>query len=76
MPSEVLDGCTATFSELLYAPVFLKPCYAYFCSRIDERDLEDEFRRYGRITGMSMKSGFAFVEFSHTADAEDAIRRT
>jgi hypothetical protein len=41
---------------------------------VDDRELEDEFRCCGRISGMSLKQGFAFVEFTAMADAEAAIR--
>eukprot|EP01137_Pigoraptor_chileana_P004483 Opistho-2@46186 len=43
-------------------------------SRARTQDLEDLFRRYGRIVNVDLKNGFAFVEFEDDRDAEDAIR--
>lgn len=43
-------------------------------NRTRERDLEDTFGKYGRITRVDMKYGYAFVEFSDNRDAEDAVR--
>ncbi|XP_018497759.1 serine/arginine-rich splicing factor 5 [Galendromus occidentalis] len=40
--------------------------------RTRERDLERLFSPYGRIREILLKSGFAFVEFEDTRDAEDA----
>eukprot|EP00128_Syssomonas_multiformis_P002718 Colp12_sorted_trinity150504_noHs@29767 len=42
--------------------------------RVRERDLEDEFSRYGRIIALDMKNGFGFVEYEDRRDAEDAVR--
>lgn len=41
--------------------------------RVRERDLERFFRKYGKIREISMKNGFAFVEFDDHRDADDAI---
>eukprot|EP01087_Luapelamoeba_hula_P019033 TRINITY_DN624_c0_g1_i1.p1 TRINITY_DN624_c0_g1~~TRINITY_DN624_c0_g1_i1.p1 ORF type:complete len:260 (+),score=1.70 TRINITY_DN624_c0_g1_i1:98-877(+) len=43
-------------------------------SRTRERDLEDAFNRYGRVSRLDLKAGYAFVEYSEARDAEDAIR--
>ncbi|XP_056639341.1 serine-arginine protein 55-like [Diorhabda carinulata] len=40
--------------------------------KIRERDLEKFFRKYGRIKEVSMKNGYAFVEFDDHRDADDA----
>ncbi|GMS97576.1 hypothetical protein PENTCL1PPCAC_19751, partial [Pristionchus entomophagus] len=37
------------------------------------RDIEDFFRGYGKINDISLKTGFAFVEFDRSRDGEDAI---
>jgi len=37
-------------------------------------DLEDKFRRYGRIIDCLVKGVFGFVEFDDERDAEDAVR--
>lgn len=46
-------------------------------SRVDERDLEDEFRLYGVLRSVWVARrppGYAFVEFDDRRDALDAIR--
>ncbi|PRP78721.1 hypothetical protein PROFUN_13360 [Planoprotostelium fungivorum] len=43
-------------------------------SRTRERDLDDEFGRYGRISRLDMKNGFAFIEFNDPRDADEAVR--
>jgi len=40
--------------------------------RAKERDVEKFFRKFGRIREISMKNGFAFVEFDDYQDADDA----
>jgi len=42
-------------------------------TRTRERDVEDFFRSYGKISDIILKPGYAFVEFEHTRDAEDAV---
>lgn len=41
--------------------------------KVRERDLEKFFKKYGRIREISMKNGYAFVEFDDHRDAEDAV---
>ena len=41
--------------------------------RARERDLEKLFKRYGRLREISMKNGYAFVEFDDYRDADDAV---
>ncbi|KAJ7557001.1 hypothetical protein O6H91_05G107800 [Diphasiastrum complanatum] len=41
-------------------------------SRTRSRDLEDLFRKYGRVREVDMKHDFAFIEFSDRRDADDA----
>ncbi|KAJ8975677.1 hypothetical protein NQ317_019632 [Molorchus minor] len=41
--------------------------------KVRERDIEKFFRKYGKIKEVSMKNGFAFVEFDDHRDADDAI---
>ncbi|KAH7668471.1 splicing factor arginine/serine-rich 4/5/6 protein [Dioscorea alata] len=49
-----------------------------FCGNFDfdtrHADLERLFSRYGRVSRVDMKSGFAFIYFEDERDAEDAIR--
>eukprot|EP01104_Vermistella_antarctica_P006977 TRINITY_DN176_c0_g1_i1.p1 TRINITY_DN176_c0_g1~~TRINITY_DN176_c0_g1_i1.p1 ORF type:complete len:189 (-),score=46.00 TRINITY_DN176_c0_g1_i1:663-1229(-) len=43
-------------------------------NRTREREIDDAFRRYGRIRAVDLKQGgFAFVEFDDPRDAEDAV---
>jgi len=39
-----------------------------------ERDIEDAFGRYGRISRVDLKNGYGFVEFEDARDADDAVR--
>lgn len=41
--------------------------------RARDKDLERFFRRYGRIREISLKNGYAFVEFDDYRDADDAV---
>ncbi|KAI8080434.1 hypothetical protein BDF21DRAFT_31593 [Thamnidium elegans] len=51
---------------------------ALFIGRIprdmNNRDLEDTFSKYGKITRLDVKKGFGFVEYDDKRDAEDAIK--
>ncbi|KAL9543017.1 hypothetical protein MBANPS3_008312 [Mucor bainieri] len=51
---------------------------ALFVGRIpremNNRDLEDAFSKYGKITRLDVKKGFGFVEYDDKRDAEDAIK--
>ncbi|CAH0559159.1 unnamed protein product [Brassicogethes aeneus] len=38
-----------------------------------ERDLENFFRKFGRIHEIFLKNGYAFVEFDDSRDADDAV---
>jgi len=42
--------------------------------RTRERDLEDLFSKFGKITCIELKLGYAFVEFEDRRDAEDALK--
>jgi len=41
--------------------------------RARERDVEKLFDKFGRIKDVSLKNGFAFVEFDDDRDADDAV---
>ncbi|KAK9832961.1 hypothetical protein WJX74_002988 [Apatococcus lobatus] len=46
---------------------------------VTERDLEDEFSKYGYLRSVWVARkppGFAFIEFEDMRDAEDAVRKT
>ena len=39
-----------------------------------QRDIEDFFRKYGRIEQIRLRNRFGFVDFRSQRDAEDAVR--
>jgi len=41
---------------------------------VRERELDDYFYKYGRISDISIKGPYAFIEFDDSRDAEDAVR--
>ena len=41
--------------------------------RVRESDLEHEFSKFGRIRDLDFRDTFAFIEFSHTKAAEEAV---
>ncbi|KAI8969234.1 hypothetical protein BDF20DRAFT_893884 [Mycotypha africana] len=43
---------------------------------INDRELEDYFAKYGKISRLSLKQGYGFVEFADKRDAEDALKET
>lgn len=43
--------------------------------RTEERILEKEFSRFGKVLKIDLKQGYAFVYFSRMEDAEDAVQR-
>lgn len=43
--------------------------------RTEERLLEKEFSRFGKVLKIDLKQSYAFVYFSREADAEDAVQR-
>jgi len=46
-----------------------------FPSSMTERDIKDEFKKFGKIKEVIMKNGFAFVEYVDSEDAEKATIR-
>jgi arginine/serine-rich splicing factor 7 len=47
---------------------------AKLSQNIHKRELEYEFRKFGRIRTLQLKRGFAFIEFEDYRDADDAIQ--
>eukprot|EP00741_Cyanophora_paradoxa_P005104 tig00000857_g4946.t1 len=43
--------------------------------RTRDKDINDLFARYGKITRFDMKYGYAFIEYDDPKDAEDAISK-
>jgi len=43
-------------------------------NRTRERDVRDEFERYGKIVGIKMKNQFCFIDYEDARDADEAIR--
>jgi len=45
-------------------------------SGTSEKELEDEFSRYGRIKDIELRKhrGFAFIEFSKSENAQEAVK--
>jgi len=43
-------------------------------TRTTDRELEEAFNKFGKISKIDMKNGFAFIDFEDTRDAEDAVR--
>uniref|UniRef100_A0A3B4BLE3 RRM domain-containing protein n=1 Tax=Periophthalmus magnuspinnatus TaxID=409849 RepID=A0A3B4BLE3_9GOBI len=41
-------------------------------SEMDKKDLEEMFRPYGKVLGVSLLRGFGFVQFDRVEDAEAA----
>jgi arginine/serine-rich splicing factor 4/5/6 len=46
---------------------------SHLSNSIREKDLDQEFAKYGNIKSISLKNGFAFVEYEDYRDADDAI---
>ncbi|CAN7991431.1 unnamed protein product [Ixodes hexagonus] len=40
---------------------------------VSKEDVERLFKRYGRIIGISMHKGYAFVQYTDTYDARNAV---
>ena len=37
------------------------------------QDLEEEFSKFGKIRDIEMRNSFAFIDFDHPKDADDAV---
>jgi arginine/serine-rich splicing factor 4/5/6 len=46
---------------------------SHLSNSIREKDLDQEFAKYGNIKSISLKNGFAFIEYEDYRDADDAI---
>lgn len=42
---------------------------------VRRRELEDAFGKYGEIVRIDIKNGFGFIEYEHSRDAEEAVRK-
>jgi len=42
---------------------------------IRRREVEDAFSKFGEVVRIDIKNGFGFVEYEHSRDAEEAIRK-
>lgn len=42
---------------------------------IRERDLEYEFRRFGTIKDLQLKTGYAFIDYEDSKEADKAIQK-
>jgi hypothetical protein len=38
-----------------------------------ERDIDDAFKKFGRIAKLDLKNGFCFLEYEDARDAEDSL---
>lgn len=43
--------------------------------RVNEKDLDRKFGKYGEIRNLQLKQGYAFIEYEDYRDAEYAIER-
>jgi RNA recognition motif-containing protein len=64
-----LEWTTADF-----LPFFLSPCVRTADEFDRSRDVEYELERYGRLRDFHMRSGYAFVTFESSRDAEECVR--
>jgi len=42
---------------------------------VRRRELEDAFSKYGDIVRIDIKNGFGFIEYEHSRDADEAVRK-
>jgi len=42
---------------------------------VRRRELEDSFGKFGEIVRIDIKNGFGFIEYEHSRDAEDAVKK-
>ncbi|XP_023226699.1 uncharacterized protein LOC111627367 [Centruroides sculpturatus] len=47
----------------------------FLSDRVTKADLEEKFSKYGRVSGVSMQKGFAFLQFGHEDEATEAIKQ-
>lgn len=47
----------------------------FLSDRVTKVDLEEKFSKYGRVSGISMQKGFAFLQFGHEDEATEAIKQ-
>lgn len=42
--------------------------------KVNEKDLEYEFRNYGKIKNILLKQGYAFIEYESYTEAKEAVK--
>ena len=46
----------------------------YSRRRTTAKDIEEMFKPFGQIDKLDMKNGFAFIEYAHDREVDDAVK--